>query len=109
MPTGSLPEEALKELRNRDFLEKHYTKWVNTEIWDKFFIEKIPNSSRSESYSALGAELNILIRKLKPNTRASQKALFLQNNLKNDRNPENPPSYNKQSRKIENEEEPNST
>jgi hypothetical protein len=64
------------------FWEKHYTKWGNTEIWDIFFIEKIPNSSRSESYNALGAELNILIRKLKPNTRASQKALFLQNNLK---------------------------
>ncbi|EXX78235.1 hypothetical protein RirG_016820 [Rhizophagus irregularis DAOM 197198w] len=82
MPTGSLPEEVLKEVRYRDFWEKHYTKWGNTETWDKFFIEKIPNSSRSESHNALGAELNILIKKLKPNTRASQKALFLQNNLK---------------------------
>ncbi|RGB42395.1 hypothetical protein C1646_751048 [Rhizophagus diaphanus] len=105
MPTGSLPKEALKEVR----IGKHYTKWENTEIWDKFFIEKIPNSSRSESHNALGAELNILIRKLKPNTRASQKALFLQNNLKNDRNLKNQPSYDEQSRKIENEEEPNST
>ncbi|CAG8693660.1 12966_t:CDS:2 [Rhizophagus irregularis] len=109
MPTGSLPEEVLKEVRYRDFWEKHYTKWGNTETWDKFFIEKIPNSSRSESHNALGAELNILIKKLKPNTRASQKALFLQNNLKNERTLEIPPSYDEQSREIENEKEPNST
>ena len=68
--------------RISEYWEEPYSKWGNTDTWDHYFIEKIPDATRHESHSALGAELEALIRTLKPGTRASRKALTMQRDLK---------------------------
>ncbi|CAG8846203.1 28669_t:CDS:1, partial [Racocetra persica] len=62
--------------------EKPHSKWGNTDTWDHYFIEKIPDAMKHKSYNALGAELKVLIQNLKQETRASKKALAMQRDLR---------------------------
>nr|CAG8434354.1 9384_t:CDS:2 [Entrophospora candida] len=68
-PKGGVPEEILNKVRNR-------------ETWDHFFIEKNPSATRHASHNTLGAELQILIQDLKPGTKANERALVIQRDLK---------------------------
>ena len=74
----------INTLTNRisEYWEEPHSNWGNTDTWDHYFIEKIPDATRHKSHSALGAELETLIRTLKPGTRASRKALAMQRDLK---------------------------
>ncbi|CAG8748141.1 6997_t:CDS:2, partial [Funneliformis caledonium] len=46
MPTGGLPEVVLQEVRSRDYWEKSYTQWGNTETWDSYFQENVQEATR---------------------------------------------------------------
>ncbi|CAG8667991.1 9283_t:CDS:2 [Funneliformis caledonium] len=83
MPTGRIPEVVLQEVRYRDYWEKSYTLWGNTETWDSYFQENVQEATRLSSHNALSADLKILIRKLKSGTKARWKALAMQHDLKN--------------------------
>ena len=61
-----------------EYWEKSPSKWGNVETWDHFFIEKNLSATRHMSHNTLGAELQILIKDLKPGTRTNEKALAIQ-------------------------------
>src|SRR5437763_14701380 len=64
-----------------EYWEKPPSEWGNVETWDHFFIEKNLFATRHMSYNTLGAELQILIQNLKPDTRSNEKALAIQHDL----------------------------
>ncbi|CAG8738545.1 15637_t:CDS:2, partial [Dentiscutata erythropus] len=82
MSTGGLPEETLKKVQYREYWEEPHSKWGNTDTWDHYFIEKIPDATKHKSHNALGAELKVLIQNLRPETRAGRKALAMQRDLR---------------------------
>ncbi|CAG8726270.1 16321_t:CDS:2, partial [Racocetra persica] len=77
-----LPEETLKKVQYREYWEEPHSKWGNTDTWDHYFIEKIPDATKHKSHNALAAELKVLIQNLRPETRAGRKALAMQRDLR---------------------------
>ncbi|CAG8627870.1 8372_t:CDS:2 [Ambispora gerdemannii] len=78
MPTGGLPEKTLKEVRYRGIpFQVGKYRYVGS-----LFHRKDTNATKHKSHNVLGAELKVLIRHLKPGTRASKKALAMQRDLK---------------------------
>lgn len=68
--------------RISEYWEEPHSKWGNTNTWNHYFIEKMPDATKHKSHNTLGAELKVLIQNLKSGTRASRKALVIQRDLK---------------------------
>ena len=60
-----------------EYWEKSHIQWENNinNTWDRYFHENEQDATRRMSHNVLSADLQILIRKLNPGTRAIKKAL----------------------------------
>ncbi|CAG8639288.1 9505_t:CDS:2 [Funneliformis caledonium] len=71
----TLSEEVLTQLVYREYWEKPYSEWEDVKTWDHLFIIKDNRDATDQlSHDALGKELKILIKNLKPETREIEKA-----------------------------------
>jgi hypothetical protein len=60
-----LPEAVKSNVRHPSYWERPYPQWrINS--WDDFYFEKYPNTSRRNSHTSLGSELEALISNLEP-------------------------------------------
>ncbi|CAB5364298.1 unnamed protein product [Rhizophagus irregularis] len=64
-----------------NYWKRSYTQW-RIDTWDQFFFKEFPNASKQISHTALGLELETLIKNLEPKTRKKRKALDLKCQLK---------------------------
>ncbi|CAG8774365.1 17541_t:CDS:2, partial [Funneliformis caledonium] len=65
------------------YWEKPCASWGNTQTWNSFFYGRNQNATKQMSHDALGKELDLLIKYLKPETKEIQKAYAIQKELRN--------------------------
>ena len=76
-----LPEQVTREVHYVNYWKTPFAKW-NLNTWEQFYLEQQPNGSKESLRRALGKELEVLIKYLKPKTRELKKALALSCQLK---------------------------